>query len=322
MKRNRRRNQDQNENRMECDHVVWLFGSSFVARLGRRERRMRHNHKIYASQSQSQSQKYMNMIIMQIACDAVTKICYSPATSWCVALLAIQFRADTGSGAGREGAGNAQKSSVSLQRKTGASALTHNRMPKRKIVRKQRTSYEMRCRTESYFICGPWAGCRGRWSDWRSRDFTVNFVISLLMVRSSQTSQQQQQKHNEYGDISLVCLRRPFYTIYWYQILHFPRLLFAMQVSATSCVERKRKSAAKHSFAKGCQSTRWTIPSRNIPRNNNILLKFVIGHDKHRPLCTRLPVSRHPHSHTRGWLVAARIWCVNHITAIALDPRQ
>lgn len=119
---------------------------------------------------------------MQIACDAVTKICYS----LCVCAGAPFL--DSGQDAG-DGARTGNECVIATQ---GRRARTHTRtplktqpMPKRKIGPRQRTSYEMRFRTNHilYLAGDGREGKRNVVMEWRgtsgTRDFTVNFVISL-----------------------------------------------------------------------------------------------------------------------------------------------
>lgn len=160
---------------------------------------------------------------------------------------------------------------------------------------------------QSYFIrTEDWRGARETKDDWSTRLY-CKFRYTWLWRGRRTKSAAQHQHQWLHCDISLFCLRRPFYTIYWYQILHFSsHLLFSVPVeSNVDCSLRKRRKGERtQKLVKGCQTARWTIRSRNT-HNNHILLKFVIGHDKDRPFCRY-----------GGGVVAARI-CANHTNAFA-----
>lgn len=257
------------------------------------------------------------MIIMQIACDAVTKICSSPTVAVClVSIPDTRARGWRVWGAGQ--------SSMSLQCKTDARArsLTHSHTrtadTERKIVGKQRTSCEMRCRTNHIFYLGDWREGDGESGVTGIQDFTVNFVIPHFMhgvaIRSSDGSSSSSTMTtltSLYFACGIHSTRFTDIRYSTFAVVFFSHCERSLQWNKWLCVWNvlhRRKDKFYERMAH--PATGWAMLSANI-RNNAILLKFAIGHDKHRPF--------HP---VGAEQVAARKWCVNHVNAVALIHRN
>lgn len=236
------------------------------------------------------------MIIMQIACDAVTKICYS--LSVCVPALRFSIpdkMSETVRG---------REPSVSLQRKAGARTHSHTHSTqdttdaKKKNWSKATNVIWDEIPHQSYFI---FVAGDGRESErnvemgWRgssrTRDFTVNFVISLLTngvakhaswswSRSTMTTVTSLYFACGIHSTRFTDIRYSTYAVFFSHCKC--SLQWNKYVSAECGMKERRKFVLRKDAWHRQATKRSDSISRNI-RNNSILLKFVIGHDKHRP---------------------------------------